>query len=62
MQKQGFILWRKFHSLLDDPRISYYCRANQEWQWRKILFTLVKFNIDVYTPFEPMQIDRSLVY
>ena len=20
----------------------YYCRANQEWQWRNVLFTIVK--------------------
>ena len=39
-----------------------YCRANQEWQWRNILFTLVKENINLYTTFELMLINRSLVY
>ena len=22
-----------------------YCRANQEWQWRNILFTIAKYNM-----------------
>ena len=39
-----------------------YCRANQEWQWRNILFTIAKLNINFHTPFELTQIDRSLVY
>ena len=38
------------------------CRANQEWQLRNTLFTVVKLNINLYTPFEVMRIDRSLVY
>ena len=24
-----------------------YCRANQEWQWRNILFTIAKSNINI---------------
>ena len=41
-----------------------YCRANQEWQWRNILFTIAiyKYNTNMYTSFELTQIDRSLVY
>ena len=39
-----------------------YCRANQEWQWRNILFTIAKSNINLYTPLELARIDRSLVY
>ena len=38
-----------------------YWRANQNWQWRIILFTIVKWNINLYTPFELTRIDRSLV-
>ena len=36
-----------------------YCRANQEWQWHNIVFTL---NINLYTSLELTRIDRSLVY
>ena len=39
-----------------------YCRVNQEWQWRNILFSIVKFNINLYTPLELTGIDRSHVY
>ena len=39
-----------------------YCRANQEWQWRNIVFSIVKLNINLYTPLELMGIDRSRVY
>ena len=39
-----------------------YCPVSQEWQWRNILFTIVMKNINVYTPFELMRIDRSFVY
>ena len=28
--------------------ITWYCRANQEWQWRIIMFTIVKYNINVH--------------
>ena len=42
--------------------INSYCRANQEWQWRNILFTIVKLNIKLYTPLELTRIDKSLVY
>ena len=38
------------------------CRANQEWQWRNILFSIVKSNINLYTPLELTGIDRSHVY
>ena len=39
-----------------------YCRANQEWQLRNILFTIVELNINLHTLFEITRIDRSLVY
>ena len=39
-----------------------YCRANQEWQWRTILFTIVKYFFNWYTPPELTRIDISLVY
>ena len=41
---------------------SNYCRANQEWQWRNILFSIVKFNINLYPQIELTGIDRSHVY
>ena len=35
-----------------------YCRANQEWQWRNIMFTIVVM-ITLYTPLElPESIDH----
>ena len=39
-----------------------YCRANQEWQQSHILFTIVKWNINLYTPLEQTGIDKSCVY
>ena len=41
---------------------SIYCRANQEWQWRNILFSIVKVNINLHTPLELTGIDSSHVY
>ena len=38
-----------------------YCRANQKWHWRNILFTIVKSNINLYSLILT-GIDRSLVY
>ena len=35
-----------------------YCCANQEWQWRHVLFTIAKSNISLYTPLELAWIDR----
>ena len=40
----------------------FYCRANQEWQWRNTSFTIAMWNINLYTPLELMWIDRSLEY
>ena len=42
--------------------IRLYCCANQEWKWCNILFTIVKQNINLYTPLELTRIDRSFVY
>ena len=39
-----------------------YCRANQEWQWRRALFTIIKSNTNLCTQLELMRIDRSPVY
>ena len=50
------------HSQPKDFATEFYCRASQEWQWRRVLFTIVKLNINFYTPLELMRIDRSRVY
>ena len=33
-----------------------YYPASQELQWRRVLFTIVKQNIDLYTPLEQVRI------
>ena len=38
--------------------MSYY-RANQEWQWRNIVFTVAKLNTNVYTSLKLTPIDNS---
>ena len=41
-----------------------YCRANQEWQWSNIFFTIAKSHINLYTPLDlaAVRINRSLMY
>ena len=52
----------KDYFLCSYSKYATYCHANQEWQWRNILFTIVKEIINLYTTIDLTRIDRSFVY
>ena len=66
--KNALLQWTKWPtelnielSLDNNLLLNHYCPASQKWQWRRVLLTIVKWTINLYTPLEPMRIDRSLV-